>query len=81
MNENPLILTAIHFFERLISCKQPGESDAAFVRRLDVNPSNFQRWRDGKIPMVQTVARIAPKVEKHPCWLLFGDTLNSNRKE
>jgi len=60
------------FFDRLVTCKLAGESDAAFCRRIDVNPSNFQRWQDGKIPMVQTVARIAEKVEKSSAWLLFG---------
>lgn len=69
------------FYERLVSCKNPGESDAGFVRRLDVNPSVFQRWQNGKIPMVQSVARIAEKLEKSPSWLLFGVESNQNHNE
>jgi hypothetical protein len=67
------------FFERLISCKQPEESDAAFCRRLDLNWSVFRRWRQGQQPTLQTVARIASKTEKSPSWLLFG--VNSQHSE
>lgn len=74
-------MTTTLFFQRLVSCKLPGESDAAFCRRIDVNPSNFQRWQDGKIPMVQTVAKIAEKLSKSASWLLFGTVCESNEKE
>jgi hypothetical protein len=66
----------MNYFERLISCKNPGESDAAFCRRLDLNWSMFRRWREGQPPMLQTVAKIASKVEKSPSWLLCGSDEN-----
>jgi hypothetical protein len=70
------------FYERLVSCKHPGESDAHFCRRLDLNWSVFRRWREGQPPMLQTVARIAEKVEKSPSWLLFGtETHDQNDNE
>jgi hypothetical protein len=62
-------------FERLISCKRPGESHVEFCRRGDIPYSTYHGWlKRGFMPRARLLAivHMAGLLKARPSWLTFG---------
>lgn len=59
--------------DRLFSLKRRGESDAAFARRLGLQPQHLSNYRNGHHGLsVQTAIRVAEGTGISLDWLLLG---------
>ncbi|HKK09132.1 MAG TPA: helix-turn-helix transcriptional regulator [Gemmatimonadota bacterium] len=59
--------------DRLFSLKRTGESDAAFARRLDLQPQHLSNYRNGHHGLsLQTAIRVGHGIGVSLDWLLLG---------
>lgn len=59
--------------DRLLSLKKRDESDAAFARRLGLQPQHLSNYRNGRHSLsLRTAVRIASNVGLSLDWLLLG---------
>lgn len=59
--------------ERLLSLKREGESDAAFARRLGLQPQHLSNYRSGRHGLsLRTAIRVAQAMDLSLDWLLLG---------
>lgn len=60
--------------ERLLSLKREGESDAAFARRIGLQPQHLSNYRSGRHGLsLRTAVRIANNTGISLDWLLRGE--------
>lgn len=60
--------------ERLLELKREGESDAAFARRIGLQPQHLSNYRSGRHGLsLQTAVRIARVTDLSLDWLLRGE--------
>lgn len=59
--------------DRLFQLKRPGESDAAFARRLGLQPQHLSNYRNGHHGLsLQTAILVARGTDVSLDWLLMG---------
>lgn len=60
--------------ERLLELKREGESDAAFARRIGLQPQHLSNYRSGRHGLsLQTAVRVARVTDLSLDWLLRGE--------
>lgn len=60
--------------DRLLELKRDGESDAAFARRIGLQPQHLSNYRSGRHGLsLQTAVRVARKTGLSLDWLLRGE--------
>lgn len=60
--------------ERLLELKREGESDAAFARRIGLQPQHLSNYRSGRHGLsLQTAVRVARATDLSLDWLLRGE--------
>lgn len=62
------------FFSRLESCRWPDETVRDFMRRAKTSRNDYYRFKKGRAPDTDTIARLARNLDVNPSWLAFGES-------